>query len=48
MVTLLNLGAELSVINKKEAFTLGLPITYNYRLNINSVIIFILFYFVLL
>jgi hypothetical protein len=38
MVALLDSGAELSVIDKKEAFALGLPITHDYRLNINGAI----------
>ena len=38
MTTLINLGAKLSIINKKEALELGLLISYNYKLNINRAI----------
>ena len=38
ITTLINSRAELSVINKKEAFILGLPITHDYRLQISGVI----------
>jgi hypothetical protein len=38
MQALIDSGAELSVINKKEAFELGLPISHDYKLNINGAI----------
>jgi len=38
MQALIDSGAELSVINKKEALELGLPISHDYKLNINGAI----------
>ena len=38
ITTLINSGAKLSIINKKEALELGLLISYNYKLNINGAI----------
>jgi hypothetical protein len=38
MTALIDSGAELSVISKKEAFMLGLPITHDYQLQISGAI----------
>ena len=38
ITALIDSRAELSVINKKEAFTLGLPITHDYQLQISGAI----------
>jgi Aspartyl protease len=38
MQALIDSGAELSVIDKKEALELGLPISHDYKLNINGAI----------